>query len=52
MNLTIAYRGGTRFDATNGKQTAVSNQPAEDGGACVAAGVRGHQGSRSVTLPR
>lgn len=32
MKLTITYRGGTRFDVSNGTHTLVTDQPTEDGG--------------------
>ncbi|MEK6527239.1 MAG: OsmC family protein, partial [Nitrospirota bacterium] len=32
MKLTITYRGGTRFDVSNGTHTLVTAQPTEDGG--------------------
>jgi uncharacterized OsmC-like protein len=33
MNLTVAFRGGTRFDVTSGAHTVVTDQPTDDGGA-------------------
>jgi len=32
MDLTIAFRGGTRFDVISGVHTLVTDQPREDGG--------------------
>ncbi len=32
MNLTIAYRGGFRFDVSGRDHTIVTDQPTEDGG--------------------
>ena len=32
MNLTVVYKGGTRFDVTNGKHVLVTDQPVVDGG--------------------
>lgn len=32
MNLTVTYKGGTRFDVTSGKHTLVTDQPMKDGG--------------------
>ncbi len=30
--LTIAYKGGVRFDVTSGRHTIVTDQPVDDGG--------------------
>jgi len=32
MNMTVAYKGGSRFDITSGSHTVVADQPVEDGG--------------------
>src|SRR3989338_7111376 len=32
MNMTVAYKGGPRFDITSGSHTVVADQPVEDGG--------------------
>ncbi|GKS60146.1 hypothetical protein YTPLAS18_36730 [Nitrospira sp.] len=32
MNLSVAYRGGTKFHILSGAHVVVSDQPAEDGG--------------------
>lgn len=32
MTLTIAYKGGARYDVTSGTHTLVTDQPIEDGG--------------------
>ncbi len=32
MNLTVVFRGGTRFDVVAGSHTVVTDQPTEDGG--------------------
>lgn len=32
MTLTIAYKGGARFDVASGHHTVVTDQPVEDGG--------------------
>lgn len=32
MGLTVAYKGGARFDVTRGRHTIVTDQPVEDGG--------------------
>lgn len=32
MMLTVAHRGGARFDVTSGHHTIVTDQPVEDGG--------------------
>lgn len=33
MNLTVTYRGGTRFDVTSGGHTVTVDQPRDEGGA-------------------
>ncbi len=32
MNLTVTYKGGTRFDVASGTHTLVTDQPIADGG--------------------
>lgn len=32
MNLTVTYKGGTRFDVASGTHTLVTDQPIKDGG--------------------
>jgi len=32
MNLTVTFRGGTKFHVTSGAHMAVADQPVEDGG--------------------
>ena len=32
MMLTVAYKGGARYDVTSGRHTIVTDQPIEDGG--------------------
>lgn len=32
MNLTVTYKGGTRFDVASGNHTLVTDQPIKDGG--------------------
>jgi uncharacterized OsmC-like protein len=32
MNLSVAYKGGARYDVTSGAHTLVTDQPVEDGG--------------------
>lgn len=32
MNMTVTYKGGTRFDVASRRHTIVTDQPVEDGG--------------------
>lgn len=32
MTLTVAFKGGMRFDISNGRHSIITDQPAEDGG--------------------